>query len=274
MTPLALIVHARGQPEHLDLCLASLYGQSHDEFEIFVADTGRSDIDEVASHHARHLKQRLRRVRVKAAPGNLACVLNAAVAAAKAEYVVFLGGDCLAQPGFIAAHVDVADYGHFAHAESLPLDKSITGAVNSVALGSGLAFDEAWLRAVSPAWHARHLHGSALGKFRQWLNRETPGLQYWNAESSSCFREDLLAVNGFDMDVDDWRVDRDLANRLQNDGMEPVQLAPAGNVLKLHTPKNERRARRGGRVPATLKPGGEVRAVTGMEEFASSVRGV
>ncbi len=273
MSHLALIVHARGQPEHLDLCLASLYGQSHGEFEVYVADTGREDLDEVVSHHSRHLPQRLRRIRVKAPPGNLACLLNAAVAAADAEYIVFLGGDCLAQPGFIGEHLAAADYGHFAHAETLPLDAAISQAVNSVALGSGLAFDEAWLKAVSPGWHARHLHGSALGKFRQWLHRETPGLQYWNAESSSCFHSDLLEVNGFDMDVDDWRLDRDIANRLQNDGLEPIRLGPAGNVLKLHTPGARRKGDRGGRVAAPLKPGGDVRAVTGLEEFSRRVRG-
>lgn len=270
MTPVALIVHARPSAEHLDLCLASLYGQTLKDFEILVAEAGGSDAhDEVVAHHARHLSQRLRHIHAPGSPRNQARALNAAVLSTSAEYLVFLGGDCIAQPDFVAGHVAKADYGHFVHGETLPLDAAITEAVDSNALGSGQAFDEHWLEAVSPEWHARHLCTSTLERVRVWLRKDTPALQYWNCESASLFRDDLLGVNGFDMDVDDWRQDRDLANRLQNNGLEPVDVGPDGNVLRLLDPRREDATGRGGRLPATLAPAGEVRAASGLEELTA-----
>lgn len=272
MTAVALIVHARGAPESLDLCLAALYGQRLSEFEILVTNTGRSrGHDEVLRHHQAHMRRRLRTVQVPATSsangGNLAHALNAALLDTDAEYLVFLGGDCLAQPDFVSAHVAAADYGYFAHAETLPLDAKISGAIDARALGSGLAFDEQWLQATSPGWHGRHLAPSAIGALKAWLKKDTPDERYFNVDSSSCFREEFLAINGFDRDVDDWRLERDMANRLQNNGQEPIAVGPAGNVLRLHGEHPEREAPSGGRLPATLAPGGEVRAVNGLEEL-------
>jgi glycosyltransferase involved in cell wall biosynthesis len=270
MTAVALIVPAHREPDHLDLCLASLYGQTFPEFEILVTEaTGGHANDEVVEHHAAHIPQRLRHIAVPGRNVNLAQALNAAILSTTAEYLVFLGGDCLAQPEFVATHVDAADYGYFAHAETLPLDERITEAVDSLALGARLAFDEVWLKATSPEWHARYLRGSALNRVRDWLQKDTPGLRYWNGESSSCFRDDLMRVNGFDMDVEDWRLERDIANRLQNNGLEPVTAGPAANVLRLFNPLTDLKRKRGGRVPASLAPGGDVRAVTGLEELVA-----
>lgn len=268
MTPVALVVHAPALSEHLDLCLAALYGQTFKDFEVLVTDTADDNgHDEVVAHHAKHLAQKLRHVRAPGGSLNLGRALNAAVLSTDAEYLIFLGGGCVVQPGFIAGHLAVADYGYFAYGETLPLDLPLTNALDAAALGTGQAFDEEWLQAVSPAWHARFLKGSAMGTLRQWLRKDTPGLQYWNCESSSCFRADLLAVDGFDMDVDDWRLERDLANRLQNNGHEPVAVGVHGNVLRLLDPQRPERAGSGGRLPAQLEPAGEVMAVSGLRQL-------
>lgn len=272
MASVGLILQAPRVPEHLDLCLAGLYGQSYQDFEVLVTDARADDRHaEVLEHHAKHLKQKVRHIHAPLSQGespNLGRALNAAVLSTDSEYLIFLGGACVLPPGFIEGHLAVADYGYFAHAETLPLDAPLSRSMDAVALGSGLAFDEAWIESVSPDWHARHLRGSALGMFRQWLQKDTPGLQYWNCETSSCFRDDLLAVDGFDMDVDDWRLDRDLANRLQNNGLEPVPVGVHGNVMRLLDTEARPEEGRGGRVPASLEPGGEVRAAAGLSQLA------
>jgi glycosyltransferase involved in cell wall biosynthesis len=272
MTAISLIIHARQQPEHLDMCLASLYRQTHDEFEVLVVDAEPGDAnDVVVEHHARHLPQPIRHIDAPGGAGNLAQALNAAVLSTAAEYLVFFGGDCLAQPEFLLSHVERADYGYFVHGDVLPLDETITGVVDAAALGSGAVFEESWLKAVSPEWHNRHLASSAVARFKDWLQKDTPQQQFWNNRSASCFRQDAIDVNGFDMDVEDWRIDRDYANRLQNNGLEPVRTRAAGNVLRLFSEQITRELGRGGRVPAALAPGGEIRAVTGLEEFAARV---
>ena len=270
MTPISLIIHARQQPEHLDLCLASLYRQTHGDFEVLVVDAETGDANNVViEHHARHLRQPIRHIDAPGGALNLARALNAAILSTSAEYLVFLGGDCLAQPGFLAAHVECADYGYFVHGQTLQLDQTITDVVDAAALGSGAVFEESWLKAVSPDWHGRHLASSAMARIKDWLQRDTPQQQFWNCRSASCFRQDAIDVNGFDMDVEDWRVDRDLANRLQNNGLDPVRMSAAGNVLRLYSEQVNLKKGRGGRVPAPLVPGGEIRAVTGLEELTA-----
>ena len=270
MTPISLIIHARQQPEHLDLCLASLYRQSHGEFEVLVVDAEPGDAnDPVVGHHTRHLPQAIRHIDAPGGAGNLAQALNAAILSTDAEYLVFFGGDCLAQPDFLLSHVERADYGFFVHGDTLPLDETITGMVDAAALGSGALFEESWLKAVSPGWHNRHLASSAMARLRDWLQKDTPQQKFWNNRSASCFRQDAIDVNGYDMDVEDWRIDRDFANRLQNNGLEPVRTRAAGNVLRLHSEQVTRELGRGGRVPVALAPGGEVRAVTGLEELTA-----
>jgi glycosyltransferase involved in cell wall biosynthesis len=270
MTPISLIIHAGQQPQHLDLCLASLYRQTHDEFEVLVVDAEPGDAnDPVVAHHARHLPQSIRHIDAPGGASNLAQALNAAILSTTAEYLVFFGGDCVAQPDFLLAHVEKADYGYFVTGDVLPLDETITGTVDAAALGSGALFEESWLKAVSPEWHNRHLASSAVARFKHWLNKDTPQQQFWNSRSASCFRQDALDVNGFDMDVDNWRIDRDFANRLQNNGLEPVQTRAAGNVMRLLSERVTLEQGRGGRVPAALAPGGEVRAVTGLVELTA-----
>lgn len=272
MTPVALIVHTPASPDHLDLCLAALYGQTFKEFEVLVTDTASYEVDangfdQVVKHHTKHLGQDLRHVQAPGGSLNLGRALNAAVLSTDAEYLIFLGGNCIVQPGFITGHLEVADYGYFVHGETLPLDAPLSNALDAAALGTGQAFDEEWLQAVSPQWHARHLRGSAMSAVKRWLQKDTPGLQYWNCESSSCFRADLLAIDGFDMDVDDWRVDRDVANRLQNNGHEPVATSVDGNVLRMLNPQGLENSGQGGRLPAQLEPGGEVMAVAGLGQL-------
>ena len=272
--PVALIVLTRQSPEALDLSLASLYNQTFREFEVLVADTTRLDrYDPVVALHAEHLDQPLRHIHAPGDPLNQARALNAAVASTQSEYLVFMGGDCIAQPGFIEAHVDAAEYGYFACGESLPLDPQLSGRVSAETIGSGQLFDEGWLTSASPGWVKQHLRTSPVGMLRDWLRRDTPGQQYWNCDASSCFRDDAMKINGFDMDVEDWRQDRDFANRLQNNGMEPVRPAVAGNVMQLYRHPMPDLQPTGGRLPVKLAPAGEVRASHGVEELLSAVQG-
>jgi len=274
MTAIALIVHAPEQTEQLDLCLAGLYSQRFEDFEILVTDMAPDNRhDDVVAHHREHLHQPLRHIRAPGEPLNLGRALNAAVLSTEAEYLVFLGGNCIVQPGFLDGHFAVADYGYFAHGETLPLDRKLSNALNAATLGTGQAFDENWLRAVSPEWYAKHLRGSAINVMRDWLKKDTPSQQYWNCDSSSCFRADLLGVDGFDMDVDDWRQNRDIANRLQNNGLEPLATGVHGNVLRfLCADDRPVTLERGGRVPASLEPGGEIMAVAGLSELMQGSR--
>ena len=97
MPTVALIVSTYNQPDHLDRCLVALGRQTQANFELILADDGSDErtrriIDRYSdtfSHPVRHIWQEDRGFRKTR-------ILNQAIASTRAEYLVFMDGDCLA----------------------------------------------------------------------------------------------------------------------------------------------------------------------------------
>lgn len=148
-------------------------------------------------------------------------------------YCVFLDGDCIARPDFVAAHRSLAEPGWFVTGNRLLLSQDMTSAV----LGEGLQ-PERWSFA---AWIARRVRGQVnrllpllhlpLGPFRKlqpraWLGARSCNMAIW--------RRDLDAVDGFDAAYDGWgREDSDLLVRLIHAGIHRKNGTFATGVIHL-----------------------------------------
>ena len=100
-------------PQALKLCLESLSTQTELDFEIIIADDGSTQATKDLIEETRkffpakitHLWQEdqgFRKTRI----------LNQAIEASVGEYLVFLDGDCVVQPDFIAQHRMLAQAKH------------------------------------------------------------------------------------------------------------------------------------------------------------------
>ncbi len=117
---ISVIVSTYNRADALDAVLRSLSTQTDRNFEIVVADDGsRPDTGKVVARwraragvpvsHVWHDDQGFR----------LAEISNRAILASQGTYCIFLDGDCLARPGFIAAHRAVVQPGMVRHRQPL-----------------------------------------------------------------------------------------------------------------------------------------------------------
>src|SRR5438270_9322643 len=109
---LSLIISTYEQPEVLAKVLRGVSRQTRPPDEVFIADDGsgnqtRELIEQWAKEnrfpvqHIWHSHDGFRKV----------ILLNRAVAAAKGDYVIFLDGDCVPHPKFLADHERLAENG-------------------------------------------------------------------------------------------------------------------------------------------------------------------
>jgi glycosyltransferase involved in cell wall biosynthesis len=160
-------------------------------------------------------------------------IRNRAVRASRGDYVVFLDGDCLTRPDFIATHRRLAEPGWFVTGNRALLTQALTDAVLSRPLEP-----ENW---VTADWLRQRLSGG--------LNRLAPVLrlplgplrkmrpQAWEGARScnlGVWRADLDRVDGFDASFSGWgKEDSDLLVRLLHAGVRRKDGAYATGVLHL-----------------------------------------
>jgi len=161
---------------------------------------------------------------------------------AAGDYIVFLDGDCVPRPHFIARHRALAEQGWMVAGNRVLLSEAFTQAVleKTVPL-------QAW---TFEQWRAAQRRGEInrtlplrtlpLGPLRKlasarWQRVRTCNLGVW--------RNDLARVNGFDEVFEGWGYeDSDLAVRLINSGVRRKEGAYATGVLHLWHRENDRRA--------------------------------
>ena len=137
---ISVIVSTYNRADALDAVLRSLSTQTDRNFEIVVADDGsRPDTGEVVARWRARAGVPVSHVWHEDQGFRLAEIRNRAILASQGTYCIFLDGDCLAQPGFIAAHRAVAQPGWFVTGSRLLLSQALTVRV----LADGLA-PEQW----------------------------------------------------------------------------------------------------------------------------------
>ena len=160
-------------------------------------------------------------------------ILNKAIAASTADYLIFTDQDCVPREDFVAAHVRCARRGRFLSGGCLRLPMAASEAVSRRSVLGGDAFRLPWL----------HRHGLRYtfkctklfrSKVYAWLlNTFTPAWATWNGGNASGWRSDLLAVNGYNEDMAYGGEDRELGERLRNLGVRPRQLRYSAVLLHL-----------------------------------------
>ena len=237
----SLIVTTYNRPDALTAVLAGLLAQQDRGFEVLVADDGsRDETRELVERVGRdaplpivHVWQEDRGFRAGAAR-------NRAVAQAAGEYLLFLDGDCVPRPDFVAQHRRLAERGWMVAGNRILLSQSFTREVLQ-----GMLPIHAW--PLSQWREARRsgainrklpLRSLPLGPLRRiggrsWQRVRTCNLGVWAG--------DFRAVNGFDESFEGWGFeDSDLAVRLLNLGVRRKYGAFATGVLHLWHHEHDR----------------------------------
>jgi glycosyltransferase involved in cell wall biosynthesis len=231
---ISVIVSTYNREDALDAVLRSLTRQTDRHFEIIVADDGsRPATAAVVQAWADKAPVPVRHVWHEDSGFRLSEIRNRGIQASAGAYVIFLDGDCIARPTFVAAHRRLAETGWFVTGTRILLSPDLTKRI----LQHGLE-PESW---ALPQWfglRARHevnrvtpLMALPLGALRKltsarWRGARGSNMAFW--------RKDLDRVDGFDTSFQGWgREDSDLFIRLIRAGTGRKDGRYATGVLHL-----------------------------------------
>lgn len=226
------------RPQDLERVLAGYARQTHRQFEIVIADDGSGDETRGCIEIARREWQLDIRHVWHADVGFRKCrILNRAIAETSADYLIFTDGDCIPHPEFVAGHVALARPGHFVSGGCVRLGEAATRAVTPSDVLDGRVFDARWLTSRGePALNLRKL----LFSMQPWhnvMNAITTTRPTWNGHNSSTWREEVLAVNGFDERLGYGGLDREFGERLERCGMRGIQARYSLICMHLEHPR-------------------------------------
>lgn len=206
----SLVISTYNQPQALAKTLGGVRLQTQPPEEILISDDGSDDstrklIAEFAAQspapvkHIWHEHDGFRKT----------VILNKTLAAARGDYLIFTDGDCVPHPKFVADHHALAETGCWVQGRRCFVREEFVS-----------GFDAAQI----PAWGwmlAGKINGATKGI--RWpipiIRRDTQqrgiigcNMAFW--------RDDLVAVNGYDEDYSGWGVgeDSDIGTRLYHLG--------------------------------------------------------
>lgn len=267
-----LIISTYNSPRALTLTLLSVSRQTRLPDSICIADDGsgpetraaiealRARLPDLSIRHEWHEDRGFEK--------NV--ILNRAVATSDADYLIFIDGDCLIHPGFVARHLEVARPDRFCSGSLIRLDDPTTQAVTEDDVLSGRVFDIGWLKKTR-----------TLKKFTTWLKAAPlpkpvlaalehvyPVGRNWCGGNASAFRAAILRVNGLDEEMKYGGGDKEFGIRLANAGVKGRHLRFTAPLVHLDHPrgyKDPERVRQHRLKIAEARKTGKIWAENGMQ---------
>ncbi len=234
---LSVIVSTYNAPAWLEKVLWGYAIQSHRDFELIVADDGSGD--ETARLLRRHAGRGapIRHVRQEDEGFRKSRILNRAIAAARANYLVFSDGDCIPRADFLATHAALARPGRFLSGGYVKLPLKVSRAIARDDVRSGRAFSPAWIRARGGRDPKRLVKLAMPRRAAPAADLLTTTRPTWNGHNASGWRRDIVAANGFDERMAYGGQDRELGERLENAGIRGLQVRHRAVCVHLDHPR-------------------------------------
>ena len=229
---IGVIISTYNNPAWLEKCLWGYVYQTRPADEIIIADDGsrpdtrrlvESFSDRLPIRHVWHEDRGFQKSRI----------LNSALMAATADYLIFTDQDCVPRRDFIATHAAYARQGYFLSGGYFKLSMDISLALTQDDVQSGRAFSLAWLKEQRLKRSFKWTKLVESRPFTRLMNAITTAKATWNGCNASGWRKDLLAVNGFNEVMQYGGQDREFGERLANLGIRSRQIRYSAIVLHL-----------------------------------------
>ena len=238
---ISIIVATYDRADALDAVLRSLSRQIDRDFEVVIADDGSGpDTAALIEDWKRRLGAPLKHVWHEHRDFRAGEIRNRGIRASGGRYCIFLDGDCIARPDFVARHRALAEPGWYVTGNRVLLTERLTTAV----LREHLEPERWGLR----AWIGQRFSGGLnrlapvltlpLGPLRKYNSGEWEGARSCNL---AIWRADLDRVDGFDAAFIGWGgEDSDLLVRLLHAGVRRKDGRYSTGVLHLWHPGADR----------------------------------
>lgn len=234
-----LIITTYNSPDHLDLVLRAIAKQNTRPNQIAIADDGSGpETKSVIDTHSDALP--IRHVWHPDTGFAKNEILNKTIASSACEHLIFIDGDCLAAPNFVARHRALAGAGYFATGSVIRLTSAATHNIGADTVDSKAVFGKAFLKPNGALGTvSNRLKASLYAPFiAQTLDRISPVSITWSGGNASTLRSHLLDVNGFDETMRYGGEDKELGARLINAGIKGRFLRYSAPLLHLDHPRS------------------------------------
>lgn len=222
---IGVVITTYNSPLWLSKVLTGYESQTFKDFRVIIADDGSNDEtrtliekfkarNTLSIDHVWHEDKGFRKCQI----------LNKAIAETLCDYLIFTDGDCIPASDLIETHRALAASATFLSGGYIKLTMAVSEAITEEDIESGWIFDPDWLVTHGQPKTHKLWKLSKSRAFRNLMNRVTPAAASWNGMNSSTWTKDLIAVNGFNEDMQYGGLDRELGERLWNYGHKSRQI--------------------------------------------------
>ena len=186
-------------------------------------------------------------------------ILNKAIVACNADYIIMTDGDCIPREDFVEVHYINKEQGFFISGGYYMLPMNISKMITKEDIEMQRCFNISWLKDKGIPKTFKNNKLTARGVISWFLNTVTPTNASWNGHNSSGWKKDILNVNGFDERMQYGGQDRELGERLFNFGIRSKQLRYSAVCVHLDH-------KRGYKTPESIAKNRAIRKDTKMEK--------
>lgn len=189
------------------------------------------------------------------ATSNKASLLNQAIQASQSDYLVFTEANCIPRQDFLEIHQQRREETFFLTGGHFKLAPHIYQNMEQQHIRQQTCFECKWLRAQGLGFSLKNQQLSRNRLKSNILNALCPGKASWNHHNVSCWKKDLLDINGFDEHMAEADQARDLSQRLHNNDVRGIKVG--FNAICLHLnlqPSGEAVTDAASIPPTALKP--------------------
>lgn len=238
---ISILLATYNWPQALKLCLESLASQTDRQFEIIIADDGSTEntkqiieafkaSHDIAITHLWQEDQGFRKTKI----------LNEAIAVAHGNYFIFLDGDCIVQPDFVANHRALAQKGYLVTGSRVLLNEKFTQELLAWPQWSFQKFITGLIGRrlsgeINKYWPLKIKLGNGSWRdYKKFVWRRIKGC------NMACWKSDAEAINGFDETMTGWgHEDADFIFRLQRHHIKRKSGSWSTEVLHLYHQIND-----------------------------------
>lgn len=236
---ISVIISTYNAEEWLEKVLESYKCQEYTNFEVIIADDGsRLDTKKLIDRYKLDFPVELRHIWHEDLGYRRQELLNKCITQTSYDYILMTDGDCIARKDFVSTHAKFAEKGYFLSGGYLKLDTPTSKMINLNDIKSENCFNTKWLSDNGKVSFKQSIKINVKGKRADFLDYITPTGATFNNCNSSAWKEDLIAINGYDERMQYGGPDRELGERLVNFGIKSKQIRHKAIVLHLDHPRN------------------------------------
>lgn len=151
-------------------------------------------------------------------------ILNKAILASTTDYLIFTDGDCIPRKDFVETHLNFREKGYFLSGGYFKLPMDISNKITKGDILNQNCFNLNWLKRNGLKSNLKNIKLSPFKFLSKSMNKFTPTKPTWNGHNASGWKTDLLAIDGFNQDMQYGGEDRELGERLFNMGLSSKQI--------------------------------------------------